>query len=273
MKSKVSGLDKVFNDEVKKHDDQIKKIDFERRKKEFANNPIFNGMLKRDDLWLFIKNYILYDEDARRGYLQKINFIEYLKVIAKEGFEKKEIVSVFDMVMSRALNRDSDIPTLENNRIPRRFYERVYKTSYPHVMSAIESGTIVVIDDLELYSEYALIRTAPYNMEPPRFDIFPNRLIRYDHNFFEQIAVLKNYFLPLGLDEKVDPRRQRSIDQIQLVLDVMVSKNKPLPALTNPHTDAERLMDFAASHGLEHPKSVDTVKTVLLDLYPFDLSD
>ena len=215
-----------------------------------------------------IQSYLLTDHRARRNYTQKLKMqavMQRITTIIEEDVAARGYTSVFNILLDMAIGDDENQIKLKSHYID-RIEIRIAQTYYPQLIGLIESDELLVADKRGMSCKYALIKQAPSEIEIPDFLTMPEAMTRFSTEFWQQFNVLKNFFVHLEVEEKTNAKRQRSIENVKLVLDEMRKQKRTIPNfMAHAFSDAETVMSFAQRNSLECPKK-DTLVSIMREL-------
>lgn len=149
--------------------------------------------------------YLLNNPTARKNYVQKLKFEQYLDNIdslIQADAEKFGYTSAFNWMLYLALE---DQPTVQTTPPKKRrvanlpkchsLISRITNYAYPTLIGQIEDGSLTVVNRKYEDCQYALLKQAPDEIELPDLRTLPYAVTLYSPEFYRQFDILKSFFV------------------------------------------------------------------------------
>lgn len=151
------------------------------------------------------QSHLLENPAARKNYVQKLKFEEYLDNLDRlidADAEKFGYTSAFNWMLYLALE---DQPTAQPTPPKKRrvanlpkchsLISRITNYAYPTLIGQIEDGSLTVVNNKYEDCQYALLKQAPDEIELPDLRTLPYAMTLYSPEFYRQFDILKSFFV------------------------------------------------------------------------------
>ena len=215
-----------------------------------------------------IQSYLLTDPSARTQYTEKLKMQAVMQRITtsiEEDVAARGYTSVFNILLDMAIG-DNDSQIKLKSQYPFLIESKIAKIYYPQLIGLIESDELLIADKNGVSCKYALLKQAQDEVEIPDFLKMPESITRFSPKFWQQFNVLKDFFVHVEVDKKIDARRLENIEKMRLILDEMRKQKRTIPDfIDHPFSDAASIISFAERNALSCPKK-DTLVSIMREL-------